>query len=245
MLFRSSLPFLVSAGVLLLAMGRCRPSAEWSRNPVLWLAVLGWTLGLGSQRFWFDWGLPAAVVSVAFAIEAWLVDTPTLPRLATLGATVLLAVGFTLTASADHGRRWSNEIWRLYAPVFAPQNRTWLPDTGGVLYNTDMNIFYLGLYLNPRLDYRFQVGFEPTLLPDQELSRLREIQRRGVTDDALRPWVTRLRPIDRIAVLRSGPPPALNTLEWFSPMPGVWLGRIPTRTRAPAPSSGAAPAPRQ
>jgi hypothetical protein len=236
-----SLPFLVSASLVLVAVGWGRSAAEWKRDPLLWMAALGWTFGLGSQRFWFDWGMPAAMVTLALAIEQWLVERRPLSRPGTLAATVLLAVGFTLTASADHNRRWSNEMWRLYAPLYAPQNRSWLPGRGGVLYNTDMNIFYLGIYLNPRLDYRFQVGFEPTLLPDRELKLLREIQRRGVTDDVLRPWVARLRPIDRIAVLRNGPPPAYTTLEWFAPMPGVWLGRIPNRSNTPVPDSVAAP----
>jgi len=106
----------------------------------------------------------------------------------------------------------------------------------GVLYNTDMNIFYLGVYLNPQMDYRFEVGFEPALLPDRDLSELREIQRRGVSDDALGIWVRRLRPIDRMAVLRSGPAPKITSLEWYSPMQGVWMGRLP-RVPSSAPAS--------
>ncbi|HCK79406.1 MAG TPA: hypothetical protein DHW34_05265 [Actinobacteria bacterium] len=231
-----SLQFLVCVGLIVAAAGRHRDLGAWARNPVAWLAAIGWLLGLSSQRFWFDWGLPAAVFCLADLLETSLVAGRAYSRAARVVATAVVAFALTLAVSADHGRRWSNELWRLYAPIYAPQNRTWLPDRGGVLYNTDMNIFYLGVYLNPQMDYRFEVGFEPALLPDRDLSELREIQRRGVSDDALGIWVRRLRPIDRMAVLRSGPAPKITSLEWYSPMQGVWMGRLP-RVPSSAPAS--------
>ena len=56
-----SLQFLVCVGLIVAAAGRHRDLGAWARNPVAWLAAIGWLLGLSSQRFWFDWGLPGEI----------------------------------------------------------------------------------------------------------------------------------------------------------------------------------------
>ncbi len=221
------LAFVGLTGVILYAINGRLDLRRLERNPLFWLSLGGWILGLKTLRFWLDWGLPALVVLLAQNIQSWLEARPAPAHFRRLLWTSILCATLTLATIADHGRRWSNETWRTYAPVFAPQNRQWLPDPGGILYNDSMNVFYLGLYLNPWLNYRFLLGYEPALLPDAELKTLRNIQWQGASDPSLAPWIMRLRDIDRILITRRGPPPNYPALEWYAPMPGVWIGRRP------------------
>ena len=102
----------------------------------------------------------------------------------------------------------------------------WLPAPGGILYANSMGLFYDTFFENPGAPFRYAVGFEPGLMPPDELAVLRGIQRSGGADAAFLPWVQRLRAADRIAVVRpGGPAPAIPGLAWREAIPGVWLGR--------------------
>jgi len=196
-------------------------------DPMLWLLIGAWVAGLATKRVWLDWGMPAALLLLTGVLEERLeADLPARSTTRVLVA-LLACAALTLSVSADHGRRWSSGRWRRFAPVFADANATWLPGPGGVLYNTDMGIFYLGFFTNPEAPYRYLLGFEPGLLPGPELGDLRAVQQSGATPETLKRWVARLRPEDRIVVSRrESPAPGLPNTEWNSPMPGVWMGRL-------------------
>ena len=150
-------------------------------DPVWSLAAIGWVLGLSSMRFWFDWGLPAAVLGLASTIDRWL-DQDNMTPFRRVSLTVAICLALVFAVGKDRGRRWSNERWRTYARVFDPRQSEWLPGTGGILYNSEMNAFYLGFYSRPTAPYRFLLGFEPTLLPPDELRTVYRIQREGASD---------------------------------------------------------------
>jgi len=44
----------------------------------------------------------------------------------------------------------------------------WLPEKGGILYSSDMTIFYQTFFKNPNADWRYILGFEPALMPDED-----------------------------------------------------------------------------
>lgn len=212
-------------GAVLLTRRRSRFRLD-IRDPLLILAVGGWIAGLSTGRFWYDWGLPPTLLLVARQVEAWMEDeVPS--TLFTRGAVVLaVSAAATLAISADTGRRWSSENWKVFAPVFRKENRSWLPAPGGIAYNSSMNIFYVALYQDPMLSYRFIQGFEPGMMPDDDLQILRTMQEAGVSDESLVPWARKLRPIDRLVITRNSPTePKVPGIEWLSPTPGVWLGR--------------------
>jgi hypothetical protein len=88
-----------------------------------------------------------------------------------------------------------------------------------------MGVFYDTFFENPRADFRYVLGFEPGMMPPEELAVFREIQRTDRADAAFLPWASKLRPIDRLVVARPGPAPQIASLEWHSPFAGVWIGR--------------------
>jgi len=48
---------------------RIAAEPKWFRQPVVWMFVICWILGFKADRFWADWGLPAAVVWLTLQFE--------------------------------------------------------------------------------------------------------------------------------------------------------------------------------
>lgn len=221
-------PMLLAAAGLLVAVAGGPDVLRMLRShPMAWLALVGWVFGLRTQRVWIDWGLPAALLLVTDVLHARL--DLVLPRqgLRRIAVAAGLCLAVALSISADRNRRWSNPRWNSFAEVLTEGEREWLPEPGGILYNTSMSLFYQAIYRTPMLPYRCVLGFEPAMMPDDDLRIFREIQRDGASDASLRPWVAKLRAQDRIQVTRrTSPAPAFPQTEWHSPMPNVWMGRL-------------------
>ena len=74
------------------------------------------------------------------------------------------------------------------------------------------------------------VGFEPGLLPSQDLAVYRDFLKRG-TVEALRPWVARMQPRDRLVLeLAGATSPGVPELEWKHLGGHLWSGRLPRQT---------------
>ena len=221
-------PMLVLFVLLVIASRRhseAVPLRSLLRDPVFFLAVLGWMLGFRVARFWLDWGLPAAVVFVARRVEV--VWPATLPRRdqMILAAAALGACFIVMTA--DVGRRWSGATRDdPYAVLTAPEHRTALPDSGGILYAHDMKPFYDLFFTYPDAPWRYSTGYEPGLMPSEDLDVYRAAHSsRDVM--ALIPWARKLRPQDRLVVRNERTAPPLSGLAWYHAGNGVWIGRTP------------------
>lgn len=195
------------------------------RDPVFFLAVLGWVLGFRVARFWLDWGLPAVLVFVARRLEG--VWPATLPRRhqMVLAAAALGACFLAMTADVE--RRWSGSTRNdPYAVLTAPEHRAALPDPGGILYAHDMKPFYDLFFTYPDAPWRYSTGYEPGLMPAEDLEVYRAAH--GSRDVmALLPWARKLRPEDRLVVRNERTPPPLSGLAWYHAGNGVWIGRTP------------------
>jgi hypothetical protein len=99
-----------------------------------------------------------------------------------------------------------------------------------------MQFFYNTFYKNPRGDWRYMVGFEPALMPPDDLKIYRGIHIAEGSPDSYEPWVKKLRPEDRLAVSRASPP-AIPALEWKEAAREVWIGRLPVKTNNPSPKN--------
>jgi hypothetical protein len=197
------------------------------------MIALGWTLGLMADRFWADWGMPAALVWLAQQFDEALpaaVGEDSFKRLILCG---LIAVPLYLDATVDLGRRYtfSNEDRLTFLDASDPKTRGWFPDHGGIFYSDNMKFFFDTFYKNPRGDWRYMVGFEPGLMLPEDRDIYREIQRSGHASQAFEPWVKKMRPEDRLAVEGPGHPD-LPSLEW-NHIGKYWIGRLP-RNVAPA-----------
>jgi hypothetical protein len=183
--------------------------------------------GFKADRWWADWGIPAVLVWLAMQFEE------ILPAIATefsgqrilLGA--LVALPLYLHTTSDLDRRYSHTLDYPVLDASDPALKGWMPEPGGIFYNTQMDFFYNTFYQNPRADWRYMLGFEPALMPDDDLHTFREIQRHPGNGQFYGPWIAKLKPADRLVIYSSYEPP-LPQLEWFNPVSNIWLGKLKT-----------------
>jgi hypothetical protein len=212
---------------------------EWRRevvvNPIFALAALGWLLGLAVSRFWSDWGYPAAIVWLAAEVEEVLearLSRETVP--ATLLA-LFVAAGACIGATRDVGSRWTRNLGTVFlspGDFSLPGIGGWLPEPGGIVYSSTLEVFFRTFYANPKADWRYLLGFEPGIMPREDRRILRDIQRSGFAPESYAPWVKRMKPEDRLILLQPVKP-AIAELEWYYAGGNTWIGRIP---RAPGAS---------
>jgi len=228
-------------GVLLLLLWR-KQRGTWKtsriHNPVFYLAVAGWILGLKTLRFWADWGIPAITVWMTWEFQDVMRRSHDSFSWRRIAAGAVLGSAFFFIFTADLGGRWTNKLTTEYLDASNPQTRAWLPGPGGIFYNDDMSLFYDTFFQNPHGDWRYVLGFEASLMPPEDLATFRKIQWNYGTDEAYEPWIRKLRPIDRIVTIRArSDKPNIPELEWNYAATGIWIGRLPqdNRTEPDAP----------
>lgn len=204
------------------------------RDPVFILLVISWVLGLKVARFWYDWGIPAALVWMARGLSdeleaRW--QSEFMPR---LSVTCVAAVALFLTMTGDLSSRWTHNLNVQHLSAEDPKLAGWLPEDGGIIYNDDMAIFYQTFFHNPRASWKYLLGYEPTLMPPEELVILREMQRLNGIYESYTPWVQKMKPADRL-IMRGGysQTPKVPDLDWAYAGSNTWIGRKPR----PAPSA--------
>lgn len=190
----------------------------------LCFVALSWVLALMVVRFWSDWGLPAMAVWFTRQLRDGLkISMAGLPRASDSAAVFGIAAAVLyLGQTADVGGQYTGSLRSslLSAPItdFAPE----LPDEGGVLYSTEMGVFFAIYHRMPQLKFRFALAFEPGIMDPEDLRTLRAIQSYGQLRD-YKPWFEKMKPADRVLVRWSSKP------EWpgleFKPFYGLWMGR--------------------
>jgi hypothetical protein len=205
-------------------------------NPVFMMMVLGWLLGLKVRRFWWDFGTPALMVWVALELQEHFENHLTFDSARRLLVTLGIAAGAFLGFTSDRESRWTANLTTEY---LTPETRGvagWLPGAGGIIYNSDMDVFYQVFFKNPTAGWRYVLGFEPALMRPDDLATLRKIQwNHGAAFEAYEPWVKKMRPADRMILQApgTGGPPGIPELEWNYAVSGMWIGRLPQSTNGP------------
>ncbi len=204
------------------------------RNPAFWLVAMCWVLGCETSRFWEDWGLPALVVLLACDLQMILQARFAPDSFKRLGLVCGLALAVFAVTTSDVGGRWTNTLKQQYLSVAEhPELKGWMPDKGGILYSTDMTIFYQTFFKNPDCGWRYVLGFEPAFMTDEDFAVYHSFLWNDGDAKSLKPWVDKMRPQDRL-VLRGGrgDQPNIPQLEWNYGVSGIWIGRLP-RTNSP------------
>ncbi len=206
-------------------------------NPVFVMMVLGWLLGLKMRRFWWDFGTPAFMVWVALELQEHFENHLSLDSARRLLVTLVIAAGAFLGFTSDRDSRWTANLTAEYVTPETPGIAGWLPEPGGVIYNSDMDVFFQTFFKNPTADWRYILGFESGLMRADDLKTLREIQwNHGAAFEAYEPWVKKMRSSDRMLLRGSGGnPPGIPELEWHYAVTGLWIGRLPQATNSPPP----------
>lgn len=221
----------VLLGVLLLllwryARGRWRPGTV--DNPLFLLAATGWLLGWVVVRFWSDWGTPALLVWMAFEFQEVLEEH--LPALSTKRLLVALVAGLgaLLALSANiRGQRYAAPELP-YLSLTSPDIGSALPDPGGILYTDDMRVFFQLFYHQPTAPWRYIVGYEPALMPREDLDTFRKVLSQR-TPANFAPWTEKMGPEDRLILQSTQGQPRIEELEWTQVSPTIWSGRRPPR----------------
>ena len=199
------------------------------RDPAVIMAAGFWSFGFVAARFWFDWAVPAllALAAVEFQDALERRSEASAPRAALVTAAGI-AVLLLLVTGADLQRRWSDQVGRPFLSRENPTHAPWLPEPGGIAYSGEMGVFYALFFKNPDAPWKYVLGFEPAIMPPADYLVYCEIKRtKGVTEAYL-PWLSRMRPEDRLYVQsRSNAPPPIPGLEWFQPAYTIWAGRLP------------------
>ena len=101
-----------------------------------------------------------------------------------------------------------------------------------------MTLFYQTFYKNPHGDWRYILGFEPTLMPAEDFDTYHKILWNYGDAKAYAPWLLKMKPADRLVIRGGrGSPPALPQLEWNYGVSGLWVGRLPGQRPAGAPAT--------
>lgn len=224
----------------LLMLWRSRRGWRWEqawRDPIFILVVMGWVLGLKVGRFWYDWGLPSLVVWVALGLQEELEARVAFDSFRRMVLAGLAAVALFFGMTSDVHERWTSALHVEYLTADNAELQGWLPDPGGIIYSTDMGIFYQTFFKNPQAPWRYILGYEPTFMPAEDLQILRRIQWNLGESKAFEPWVAKMRTEDRL-VLRGAvyQRPNVAGLEWKYAVGNTWIGRKP-RATANAPKS--------
>lgn len=226
----------IVGGLLVLRQLANVKAVPLAKNPAFWLACICWVLGFKVSRFWDDWGWPALMVLMTWDLQMLLQTRIAPDSFKRLGLTLGLAAAAFLCVTNDAHSRWSQTLSDRYLVADNPDLNGWMPDQGGTFYTADMTLFYQTFFKNPRGDWRYMLGFEPTWMPREDFAVYHSVLWNQGDAKAYAPWVEKMQPADRLAIRGgSGGAPGIPQLEWRYSGVGIWLGRTP-RTNAPPPA---------
>jgi hypothetical protein len=220
----------VLVGVVMLwrSQQQSKPDASprVAKDPTFLLIIIAWILGFKADRFWADWGIPAVLVWLTKEVEQGITRVSDFSSVRRATASCLLAVPLFLHATNDLDRRYTGCLNEAFLHTKAPSLAGWLPQPNGIFYSAHMEFFYNTFYKNPTGNWRYIIGMEPALMPDDDLQIFRSIQLNQFALKAYEPWVEKMKPGDRLAVPCAAQP-ALPQLEWMNAGGGIWIGRLP------------------
>jgi hypothetical protein len=203
-------------------------------NPIFVMMILGWLLGLKMRRFWWDYGIPAFMLWIAFELQQHLERHLTIYSAKRLVITLALAAGAFFSFTSDRDGRWTENLTAGFLDANDPALAGWLPESGGIIYNSDMDVFFKTFYKNPTAPWHYILGFEPGLMLPENLAVLRKAEWNFGDAHSYEPWVHKMQPGDRLIIhATGGAPPNLPELEWNYAATETWIGRLPRAINNP------------
>jgi hypothetical protein len=214
-------------------------------NPLFWLVCIGLLLSQVALRFWIEWGFMALMALVAIDAQALLEKHMAAGSWKRAALSLALALSTYMAFTSDVGNRWTYNLTKQYLTQDDPELKGWLTDKGGIFYSSDMRFFYDTFWKNPKADWRYILGFDPTSMPEEDFKTLCGIIWNFGDIKAYEPWVKKMRMEDRL-VLRGtkDDKPAVAELEWKYAVTGVWIGRLPRATGVAPQAPGTVEMPR-
>jgi hypothetical protein len=197
-------------------------------NPLFIMGILSFIAGFITRRVWLDVGMLVMAVWMAKEFEDIFRGKIKITSLQRLFFALLLAGVLYLSITTDANGRWSmSRPWNCISTQ-DPKQAEWLPGPGGILYSCDMGLFFKTVYKNPHGDWRYILGSEAAIMPQEDLNTLRNIQKNWLTYESFEPWVKKMRLEDRLVISADEyRMPKIPELEWKYVTYGTWIGRKP------------------
>lgn len=200
-----------------------------SLDPAFIMTLLCWLLSIMVIRFWVDWGSMALLFWLSYRFKDLIDSSETLkePRVKySLFLFVILAVYFMTTN--DGGGRYSKEVFD--QPIDFTEERLagWAPEPGGIVYSDSMSVFYKHFYEYPNAPWKYILGFESAIMPDEDRKVLRRIGYNFRLPDEFLPWINKMTKADRLITVGSvGNFPQLESIRGAR---NYWIYRLKTAT---------------
>ncbi|MFA5143345.1 MAG: hypothetical protein WC522_04160 [Candidatus Omnitrophota bacterium] len=215
-------------GILVWRKSRGKWDAGIVYNPVFVLAVCGWVFGFVATRFWTDWGMPAAIFWIMSELNNLFAEKAQTASSKRLIIAFAITGALFLAITPDTNSRWTYNLTTEYLTQDNKKQAEWLPEPGGIIYSDDMRLFYQTFFKNPKAPWRYILGFEPAMMPPEDLAVLRKIHWNFAAGEAFKPWVEKMRPEDRLVIRGAyNAKPPVAGLEWHYAATGTWIGRLP------------------
>ena len=201
-------------------------------TPVFILGVMGWIGAFFAKRFWFDIGVPALsfwmvteLDSVFMAIE----KQKSIAFSRRVIFTLIFGAVFFLSFTNDANKRWTKAVFRQYIDFNKPELKEWVGPGGGIIYNSHMDVFFDTFRKNPHASWRYMVGFEAAMMPNEDIKIYRNIRRMRRADKSFKYWVRKMTPSDLMIIRKTGGSssrnPQISELEWKYVNGGYWIGK--------------------
>jgi len=227
--------------LLLQQKGRFR-LADLATDPVFMLAATGWLLGIMVNRFWGEWGRVAITFWLALRISD-LIDVSASLRLPRIRYCLALfaCVALMFLSTHDERGRYSDRVLDEAINFSDPQLAAWAPQSDSLIYSNTMLIFYMHYFAYPNATWKYVVGFESSLMPEDDLQVLRSLHYNFSYGKEFEPWVRKMRPQDRLITRTLIP--GIDGIEWIQASRNFYIGkRKPSAVNAvESPSLSVAP----
>jgi hypothetical protein len=198
---------------------------ELSKDSLFIMILLCWMLSIKVVRFWVDWGAIALMFWLSNKISYLIEDMQSVKK--PFFRCVLFVFTVLSFAIIIPNSSWNNQKDRKsYSVDFSkPQFADYKPLDGGIIYNDSMNHFYYQYFADPEGKYKYILGFEPAIMPQEDRKIFREIIYSLFHYSSYKPWIDKLTEKDRIFVsydISSHYP----QLDWIKAGKHLWIGKI-------------------
>ncbi|PKL49108.1 MAG: hypothetical protein CVV42_07170 [Candidatus Riflebacteria bacterium HGW-Riflebacteria-2] len=215
--------FCAILALLLQQKGRFRLS-DLTSDPVFLMAATCWLLGIMVNRFWVDWGRVAISFWLALRISDLIDVSASLrqPRIRYCLA-LFVCVVLVFLSTNDAKDRYSARVMDEAINFKDPLLTDWAPQANSLIYSNTMKTFYMHYFAYPHADWKYVVGFESALMPEEDLTVLRNLRYNYGHFQEYEPWVKKMRPQDRM--ITRAPVPGLEGIEWVQAARSFYIGR--------------------
>lgn len=220
---------LLFSSILVLKMIRNKNIKELLSDPLFFMIILSWILGLRAARCWTDWGVPSLMIWSACEFKAISDKKPLFSNEIKLIIMTFTCVTLFSFLTYDMDNRCNINSNPLDKKVDLEIEEELLPGSGGIIYSASMKTFYYLFYRYPNGSWRYILGYEPGLMPEDDIQTYNNIKKRGQSSVTFKPWIDKMRPEDRLVIF-SGEQPFIPELAWRNFGLGMWFGYIPPKT---------------